>query len=94
MTPPNARYNDGEHQLVPPDHPLSGFVWVDPGRMSGTPCFDQTRVPVTHLLEHLEEGPSFDEFIDNFEGVDPETARAVLRYAFKLLLDTLPNANP
>jgi uncharacterized protein (DUF433 family) len=84
--------SDDEHQLVLPGHPLHGLVWVDPGRMHGTPCFDQTRVPVTHLLEYLEEGPSFDEFIDNFEGVDPEKARAVLRHAFKLLLETLPKA--
>jgi uncharacterized protein (DUF433 family) len=92
MMPTKSPAADNEQQLVPPDHPLYGLVWVDPGRMSGTPCFDQTRVPVTHLLHYLQEGPSFDEFIDNFEGVDPEKARAVLRYAFRLLLDTLPKA--
>jgi len=92
MTPTNVRTDDDERQLVPPTHPLAGLVWVDPGRMSGTPCFDQTRVPVTHLLEYLEEGPSFDEFIDAFEGVDPAKARAVLRYAFQVLLDSLPKA--
>jgi uncharacterized protein (DUF433 family) len=90
MTPISVHTEDEEQQLVLPGHPLHGLVWVDPGRMSGTPCFDQTRVPVAHLWDYLVEGPSFDEFMEDFEGVDPEKARAVLRHALKLLLDTLP----
>ena len=90
-TPP-VLDDDEETQLVPPDHPLAGLVWVDPDRMHGTPCFDRTRVPVAHLWDYLVEGPSFDEFIDGFEGVPPEKARAVLKHALILLLDTLPKA--
>jgi uncharacterized protein (DUF433 family) len=33
---------------------LSDVVWVDPGRVSGTPCFKGTRVPIQALIDHIE----------------------------------------
>lgn len=57
---------------------LEEAVWVDPGRMSGTPCFRGTRVPVQQLFDWLADGVELDQFLEDFE-VDPRAAEAVLR---------------
>ena len=57
---------------------LEEAVWVDPGRMSGTPCFRGTRVPVQQLFDWLADGVELDQFLDDFQ-VDPRAAEAVLR---------------
>jgi uncharacterized protein (DUF433 family) len=31
---------------------LDQVVWIDPQRVSGTPCFKGTRVPVQNLLDY------------------------------------------
>ena len=36
---------------------LEEVVWTDLERMSGTPCFYGTRVPVKNLFDYLEGGP-------------------------------------
>lgn len=66
----------------PPDVP----IWVDPERMSGTPCFTGTRVPVGSLFKNLENGLSIDEYLDCFPDVTREQAVAVLEYAHKTAL--------
>lgn len=90
MTPTNVHTDDDERQLIPPTHPLSGLVWVDPGRMSGTPCFHGTRVPLKNLWDYLEGGEPLDEFLDGFDGVSREQAVAVLHAALECLLNGLP----
>ena len=57
---------------------LEEAVWVDPGRMSGTPCFRGTRVPVQQLFDWLADGVELDQFLEDFQ-VDPRAAEAVLR---------------
>jgi uncharacterized protein (DUF433 family) len=57
---------------------IHGLIWTDPERMSGVPCFDKTRVPITHLFEYLEAGESLESFLDGFEGVTREQAVGVL----------------
>ena len=57
---------------------LEEAVWVDPGRMSGTPCFRGTRVPIQQLFDWLADGVELDQFLEDFE-VDPRAADAVLR---------------
>ena len=57
---------------------LEEAVWVDPGRMSGTPCFRGTRVPVEQLFGWLGDGVQLDAFLEEFQ-VDPRAAEAVLR---------------
>jgi uncharacterized protein (DUF433 family) len=91
-THPRVQPSDLEGDLIPPTHPLYGVVWVNPERMHGTPCFFGTRVPVQHLWDYLEGGDPLAEFLDGFPGVTREQARAVLRQAIRLLLDTLPKA--
>jgi uncharacterized protein (DUF433 family) len=68
---------------------LERLVWVDPERMSGTPCFYGTRVPVKNLFDYLEGGQSLETFLDDFEGVTREQADAVLRLAMENLLESL-----
>ncbi|MGD9688316.1 MAG: DUF433 domain-containing protein [Phycisphaerales bacterium] len=52
--------------LVPTGDPLFGAVWINPARMSGTPCFFGTRVPVKNLFDYLKRGHSIPEFLDEF----------------------------
>jgi len=39
---------------------LEDVIWVDADRMSGTPCFKGTRIPVQMLIDHLAAGFSLD----------------------------------
>ena len=57
---------------------LAEAVWIDPGRMSGTPCFRGTRLPVQQLFDWLADGVTLDQFVRDFE-IDPRAAAAVLR---------------
>lgn len=66
---------------------IPGLIWTDPERMSGTPCFHGTRVPVSHLFEYLEGGESLESFLIDFEGVTRGQAVGVLELARKELLE-------
>ena len=57
------------------------FVWTDPERMSGTPCFRGTRVPVKTLFDYLSAGDSLAAFMDDFPGVKREQALAAIEAA-------------
>ena len=57
------------------------MIWVDPERMNGIPCFAGTRVPVQALLDHLEGGATFDEFLEGFPSVGRDQAIAFLELA-------------
>ena len=63
-----------------PDRPmqLEEAVWIDPGRMSGVPCFRGTRLPVQQLFDWIEDGVPVDEFQRDFQ-IDPRAIAAVLR---------------
>ena len=50
---------------------LGEIVWVDPERMSGTPCFKGTRVPIQ---DHIEGNSTLDEFLSGFPSVTREQA--------------------
>lgn len=54
------------------------FVEVDPEKMSGTPCFTGTRVPIKHLFDYLEGGDSLEVFLDDFPTVTKEQTQGVL----------------
>jgi uncharacterized protein (DUF433 family) len=72
---------------VPPIHfPPEVPIWVDSERLSGTPCFAGTRVPVDSLFNNLESGLNLDEYLDCFPDVTREQAVAVLEYAHKTAL--------
>ncbi len=66
---------------------IPGLIWTDPERMSGIPCFEKTRVPITHLFEYLQGGESLESFLVDFEGVTREQAVGVLELAKRELLE-------
>jgi uncharacterized protein (DUF433 family) len=79
--PPGFKHLSEENlrgDLVQPGHPLFGVVWVNRERMSGTPCFAGTRVPVQSLFDHLEAGDTLETILDDFPGVTREQAVALL----------------
>ena len=63
------------------------LIWINPGRMSGAPCFYKTRLPVASLFENLEGGVSLDEYLDAFD-LAREQAVAVLEYAKAKVLES------
>ena len=65
---------------------IKDVVNINPERMSGTPCFTGTRVPVEFLFEHLEKGETLDEFLDQFPSVKREQALAALELSKESLL--------
>jgi uncharacterized protein (DUF433 family) len=62
------------------------LITTSPRRLSGTPVFAGTRVPVQTLIDYLEAGDSLDAFLDDFPSVSREHAIAVLEVAKSALL--------
>lgn len=81
--------SDLEGDLIQPGHALFGIVWVNAQRMSGTPCFTGTRVPVKSLFDHLEAGDTLENFLADFPGVTRQQALAVLEMSCERLLNGL-----
>ena len=52
------------------DTPTEPLINVDPEILGGEPVFMGTRVPVQSLVDHLADGISLDEFLDDFPSVD------------------------
>jgi uncharacterized protein (DUF433 family) len=65
---------------------IKELVEVNPKKMSGTPVFTGTRVPINHLFEYLERGETLDEFLDQFPSVTREQALGVLELSKESLL--------
>ena len=61
-------------------------MWVDPGRMSGTPCFRGTRVPVQTLIDHIEGNATLEQFLEGFPSVTHEQAIQFIELAKDSLL--------
>ena len=62
------------------------LVEVDPEKMSGTPVFYGTRVPIKHLFDYLEGGDSLEVFLDDFPTVTRDQAFGVLKLSRDALL--------
>lgn len=54
------------------------LIEIDPEKMSGTPVFAGTRVPIQNLFDCLEGGEDVDEFLDQFPTVIRDQAIGVL----------------
>jgi len=65
---------------------VDDLIEVDPEKMSGTPVFAGTRVPINHLIDYLEAGDSLDVFLNDFPTVKREQARGVLELMRERLL--------
>lgn len=64
---------------------IRDIISVDKDVLSGQPVFVGTRVPVESLFDHLEQGVSLDEFLEDFPTVSKEQAIALLDIANKLM---------
>lgn len=62
------------------------LVEVDPEKMSGTPVFTGTRVPIKHLFDYLEGGDTLEIFLDDFPTVTREQVLGVLELSRETLL--------
>lgn len=78
-----------EGDKIQPGHPLFGLIWINRKRVSGTPCFYATRVPIKNLFDSIAAGETLEEFLDGFEGIERDQALAVLDLAGKDLLSDL-----
>lgn len=54
------------------------LVTSSPERLSGTPVFAGTRVPIQALFDYIDSGDPLDEFLIDFPNVTREHAIAVL----------------
>lgn len=65
---------------------LDQFIESDAEKLSGTPVFRGTRVPIKNLFDYLEAGDDLEEFLDDFPTVTRTQAIGVLElYKIKLL---------
>jgi len=62
---------------------LDKAIWVDPQRMSGAPCFRDTRVPVQSLIDLLEGGETIDTFLSLYPSITRQQVVAVLDFAVR-----------
>jgi uncharacterized protein (DUF433 family) len=60
-----------------------GLVVSNPDILGGTPVFRGTRLPVQTLFDYLGDGLTLDYFLETFEGVTRDDARAVLRHGWE-----------
>lgn len=63
----------------------SKIITIDAEILGGTPVFTGTRVPIESLFDHLEDGVSLNEFLDDFPTVTREQARELLELAGEVL---------
>jgi len=71
---------------------LREIVWVDPERMSGTPCFTGTRVPIQALIDHIEGNDTLDDFLEGFPSVTREQAVKFIELAKDHLLECVTDS--
>jgi uncharacterized protein (DUF433 family) len=62
------------------------IIEVDPEKMSGTPVFRGTRVPIKNLFDCLEAGDSLEIFLDQFPTVARDQAQGALELSRESLL--------
>jgi len=64
---------------------LEDLIVTDPDILGGQTVFTGTRVPVESLFDHLEEGISLDDFLDDFPSVTKVQAISILEIANRLM---------
>jgi len=60
---------------------LASVIVRDPDIMNGTPCFRGTRVPLQNLIDYIEGGYPFADFLEDFPTVSREIAIQALEEA-------------
>lgn len=61
-------------------------IEINPEKLSGTPVFAGTRVPIKNLFDYIEGGDTIEDFLDGFPPVTREQAIDVLELAKESLL--------
>jgi len=59
----------------------NGVIEIDPEKLSGTPVFAGTRVPIQNLFDYLEGGDTLENILEGFPPVTREQAIAVVEMA-------------
>ena len=86
----HAPSNEDEGELIAANDPRFGIISINPERVSGTPCFAGTRVPVQDLWDYLGGGESLESFLDSFPTVSQEQAVQIIQMAAQKLMEGLP----
>ena len=64
---------------------FDSIIECDPEKLSGTPVFPGTRVPIQTLFDCLEEGENLEDFLDQFPTVTrPQVVRVLEASSMKL----------
>ena len=64
----------------------NSVIEINPNKVSGTPVFAGTRVPIKNLFDYLEGDESLEDFLEGFPPVTREQAVAVLEMAEESLI--------
>ena len=67
--------------------PQQSLIEVNRKKMSGTPVFRGTRVPIQNLFDCIEEGETIDQFLVQFPTVTREQVNGVLELSKERLLE-------
>ena len=59
-------------------------IQIDPEILGGKPVFPGTRVPIETLFDHLGQGISVADFLDDFPTVSQDQVVAILSIAGKI----------
>ena len=65
------------------------IISQNPEVVSGAPVFPGTRVPVSHLLEHLALGETIEDFTREYPPVTREQVLKALKLAFERTIGPL-----
>ena len=65
----------------------NNLIETNPNKMSGTPVFRDTRVPIQNLFDCIEEGETIDQFLEQFPTVTREQVNGVLELSKERLLE-------
>ena len=65
---------------------IKDVIEVDPQKMSGTPVFRDTRVPIQNLFDCLEDRDTIERFLAQFPTVSREQVISVLELSKASLL--------
>ena len=66
---------------------MEKVIEINPDKLSGTPVFIGTRVPIQNLFDYIEGGDTLEDFLEGFPPVTREQAIDVLELAKRSLLN-------
>lgn len=63
------------------------LIEMNPNKMSGTPVFRGTRVPIQNLFDCIEEGETINQFLEQFPTVTRDQVNGILELSKERLLE-------